>query len=501
MLAPTFYVLDTPLTDGNLFAVNFHSALYEGTDWNLYQDFDIDDHSESNEASIVKQGLAIADAIYRIRQATGADRVQLAGHSMGGLAIREYLQRTDGAGTPRWWIDKEPGGHHIAQVVTFGTPHRGSNFGSLFKNAQIPSLYSEATRDLRYSYPGGSAGRYLFGGPEDFCGGTFGCFHNTDVDADGDQDDYIVGLNDYGSEAGEGTRSNPAMPLPTDLRYTYVIASGCTTSASTASGFLRCLVGSSDGVVSASRQYLWQSDSDGDFMHPRGFSDFLVTSTAHDEQTSDWLRWISGLDEPDQPTPTWRLPLDRLTQAALTPQPYYDDPNDVDADVWAVETTSPSRLTVSIGTSVNMLALLLRADGTEAADLLIPSGSVSFTFDLPAGTSYLALMAGVDPSATSVPIYNFYATVSTTTDAAPTLEPSKPTLTVLGAPTSTQRRLLLTGTTGTHRIQIYDVQGRLLHEQASSDVLDTSRLPSGLYFAVVTQDAATPLRASFVVAR
>jgi pimeloyl-ACP methyl ester carboxylesterase len=55
---------------------------------------------------------AIADAIDRLRSATGQPRVALLCHSMGGLAARAYLRRF---------------GHDaIAQVLTLGTPHRGT---------------------------------------------------------------------------------------------------------------------------------------------------------------------------------------------------------------------------------------------------------------------------------------------------------------------------------------------------------------------------------------
>ncbi|MEZ5727207.1 MAG: alpha/beta fold hydrolase [Burkholderiaceae bacterium] len=55
--------------------------------------------------------------IDRLRQRTGAERVALVGHSMGGLAIRAYLARE--------------GWQHIAGVATIGSPHRGTRIASL----------------------------------------------------------------------------------------------------------------------------------------------------------------------------------------------------------------------------------------------------------------------------------------------------------------------------------------------------------------------------------
>lgn len=51
--------------------------------------------------------------IEEVREATGADRVNLVGHSLGGLVIREVVQRRD---------VREP----VAACATLGTPHQGT---------------------------------------------------------------------------------------------------------------------------------------------------------------------------------------------------------------------------------------------------------------------------------------------------------------------------------------------------------------------------------------
>jgi pimeloyl-ACP methyl ester carboxylesterase len=56
-------------------------------------------------------------AVERLRAATGAARVVLVGHSMGGLASRVYLRRHGDA--------------HVARVVTLASPHHGTVFGRL----------------------------------------------------------------------------------------------------------------------------------------------------------------------------------------------------------------------------------------------------------------------------------------------------------------------------------------------------------------------------------
>jgi pimeloyl-ACP methyl ester carboxylesterase len=56
-------------------------------------------------------------AVERLRAESGAARVILVGHSMGGLAARVYLRRHGDA--------------HVARVVTLASPHHGTVFGRL----------------------------------------------------------------------------------------------------------------------------------------------------------------------------------------------------------------------------------------------------------------------------------------------------------------------------------------------------------------------------------
>ncbi len=67
---------------------------------------DIDDYAD-----------VVRDAVQKLRAGSGAARVMLVGHSMGGLAARVYLRRHGDA--------------HVARVVTLATPHHGTIFGKL----------------------------------------------------------------------------------------------------------------------------------------------------------------------------------------------------------------------------------------------------------------------------------------------------------------------------------------------------------------------------------
>jgi len=60
----------------------------------------------------------LAARIATVRAATGAERVVLVGHSLGGLVARAYLRRFGAA--------------QVSRLITVGTPHHGSYFAWLF---------------------------------------------------------------------------------------------------------------------------------------------------------------------------------------------------------------------------------------------------------------------------------------------------------------------------------------------------------------------------------
>ena len=148
----------------------------------------------SNQAAIKKQARALRSAIYRVLQASNRDKVILMGHSMGGLAAREYFQNSF------FW--QSDGLSHVAKIATLGTPHGGSNASfPLLANlyADVDSQ-SEAVRDIRETYTySGDDGVYLYGGEEansvmdDM---LLAWFDNVDVNCNGTIGQNITGLND-----------------------------------------------------------------------------------------------------------------------------------------------------------------------------------------------------------------------------------------------------------------------------------------------------------------
>lgn len=315
-------------SDGSLFTVSFAVDYNATTGEASFDTENTDGRTDSYEAGIVKQGAALSEAIREVLAATSAEKVILVGHSMGGLAIREYLQRRTSTGTPRWWVAPgEQEGHRVARVVTYGTPHRGSNFGTLplMQGPASPKLGSqegagkrqskrdspkiviggndtqaEAVRDLRYNYTFGTQGRYLYGGLE----GWGSSFYNEDVNADGDESDFITGINVTGADApSDGTYANPDLPLPTSIPYTWITADN---------GGL----GTGDGIVRRERQWLYVTFEGTKFPDPFT-ADTLLTGADHDNQTEDVQGLIRGLDEPDFLSEAYTIPTNASARAYI----------------------------------------------------------------------------------------------------------------------------------------------------------------------------------------
>ena len=300
--------------------------------------------SDGNESSFFKQAYSVGVLIDRVLAANpGKDKVILIGHSAGGLAAREYLQRdTAPTASGRWWLSNE---HRVAKLITVGTPHRGSNlFGNPLPSPLIPDsgeaeegidltnrnmassteedrghpnnpdtpnnsrdiipdINSELVRDIRYSYVGSSLscsfgfgpnqGVYLFGGDESCISDGY---HNDDVDGDGDENDIVLGINIDGTQQGgsnpwDGTYDQPAMPLPKDVRYTYITHD--------------ILTDNGDQVVALDRQWIFNNNVPYplDPAQPGGYylTDTLLGDFIHFTQQTDVYNSIRGLDEPDYP--------------------------------------------------------------------------------------------------------------------------------------------------------------------------------------------------------
>ncbi|MDA3909903.1 MAG: alpha/beta fold hydrolase [Bacteroidales bacterium] len=322
-------------TGQNLFAINFKEERIRGTSGTFNDYFD-----QSNQAAIFKQGYALSKMIAEVLDYTGAEKVILVGHSMGGLAIREYLQRTDGQGTHTNWIEPySPDGHKVARVVTIGTPHLGSNTSPDPTKSDIPTANgkSEANRDMLWEYDSYTfcddsitQGIYLFGGYE-YCiqseDGIFGnsTFDNVDINCDGDEDDHITGIN----EGYFSTRDNSNMPLPENIRYTWLTSIWI--------GWDVGLIG--DGAVDINRQWLYVDEQ----AVPAGITDTCMTDVFHSSEGNDYFTVIRGLDEPHQFDLAYRFYPGDTVFGHITFQQNYDT---IDKDMYLIPASNEDAINV-----------------------------------------------------------------------------------------------------------------------------------------------------------
>ncbi len=263
---------NTP-SPNRLYIMNFDNARFSTSGH--------DAHTLSNQAAIYKQGIALKAMIDSVLAIENTDKVILVGHSMGGLEIREYLQRgydgtINGRGTN--WVDQtSPFGHRVAKVITLGTPHLGSNYTS-GGQLNIPGVdeNSEAVRDLRYNqtmpFPLTSFyGIYIFGGSESSIPSSY---YNKDINCNGSSADNITGIS-------SGTTYNSSMPLPLNIPYCWI------TSDYYGSG-------KGDGLVEFGRQWLYS----GSTPTPSSITDTLMMNVNHLNEPNDYFTIIRGLDEP-----------------------------------------------------------------------------------------------------------------------------------------------------------------------------------------------------------
>lgn len=93
------------------------------------------------------QGKQVAVAVQRLREWTGAPKVVIAAHSMGGLAARAYLQSAAYRGD-------------VATLITVDTPHGGSPLADMPRDAMAPAC-RDAARFLKGMSMDDPAVRYL----------------------------------------------------------------------------------------------------------------------------------------------------------------------------------------------------------------------------------------------------------------------------------------------------------------------------------------------------
>ncbi|MFZ1322975.1 MAG: LamG-like jellyroll fold domain-containing protein [Ignavibacteria bacterium] len=332
------------LVNSNIFLINFKNFWNQNID-----DPKIDIHSnegpgtlftqsKSNESAIYKQGYALSLCIKEVLKVTGSEKVILVGHSMGGLAIREYLQRKENGKNIRW-VDPEDvtNGHKVAKVVTLSTPHLGSN--AFFVYFAKINKFSEAIRDLRFTYDLGIKSAYLFGNSESDI--PILAYNNRDVNCNGNSTDIIMGIN-------SGTSFNESFPLPNNINYTWVI------SKSTPTG---------DGCVDTDRQWLYNQSKKAE---PLNITDTLMTNKIHADFSglkgvnSDVKTTLRALDEPDTKELSYPIKFNVNYSGFITTQ---SKGASEDIDYYNVSVQEPGKLYVSIsGSNCGLTDIALISD-------------------------------------------------------------------------------------------------------------------------------------------
>lgn len=334
--------------------------------------------NQSNQSAIVKQGLAIRDAIKHVLTKTGRDKVIIVGHSMGGLAAREYLQNAD-------LFQSSDNKKHVAKLLTTGTPHGGTNFTNLaLLPGFLPDMASEAARDMRATYfYSNNDGVYLFSGTEDnlyMLNQIPENYHNVDVNCNGLLGEWITGINDKF--------------IPTDLSYACIISNG--------------ILGGDGAVIASSaniNNYL-----------PVNADTFHLQQVLHTQLTSNFKSIIKGLDESNSWAGAYQISSEKLYYGLITEQSKgrsvvtdYDTykiniPSNGNLNIQVYDIQLP-QFSVQVYNSSHTSIYSTNSNGKGCLNVDIPS--------LPAGTFYVAFY-GTPTSTTMYYPYAFKVTYSST---------------------------------------------------------------------------------------
>ncbi|SEP55478.1 Por secretion system C-terminal sorting domain-containing protein [Flavobacterium urocaniciphilum] len=362
---------ETTMIPGDYYTVNF----------NVNVDGSLGNGALSNQSAIYKQGIAVKKAVERVMQLTGKNKVILVGHSMGGLASRQYIQNTN-----YWQPDNA---HHVAKLLTLGTPHGGSNASDtgLGWFAGIDTK-SEAIRDLKISYYySGDAGRFLYGGIEvnnssNMNEHLFGAdFYNYDVNCSGNIGDNVVGLN--------------SKPLDNLIDFSSVIG--------------RITGGTTDGVVAEPQSimdtYFTTLTYPTKFFYYNSTFDFIEN---HTELPGYYYQIMQGLDEPNFKELAYVVNTNKIYNGFTTVQ---SNTSDADQDFYKF-TISGGVMNAavdisSINTSV-MNASVLDSSGNIVGTVVANSGStISFVRTLTPGDYFLKIVSTTPTNTNYQTPYNF----------------------------------------------------------------------------------------------
>ena len=410
----------------------------------------------SNQSAVAKQGAAVKVAVQRVMAVTGKDKVILVGHSMGGLASREYIQNSY-----NWQADNQ---HHVAKFLTLGTPHGGSNAsdipGSFLTGTETRS---EALRDLKITYYySGEPSRFLFGGIEinnssNMNEHLFGPdYWNIDVNCNGTIGDNIVGLNQK--------------PIDNIIDFSCVLG--------------RINGSSSDGVVTETSGSLGNYFTGTGLTYPIKY--FYYTSIGIENHTalpSQYYEIMQGLDEPNVKELSYRISTNKDYIGYTTVQ----NPTGADNDFYKFTVTDNVNAVVSVSSIVtsSMNGTILNSAGTAVGASQNNSGNtLSFTRTLTPGDYFLRLTSTSPTNTNYQTPYQFNITTTLSTG-----DNSFASFTYYPNPV---KDILHLDNISLTKASIYSLLGQLIEtksfENSTSNTLDLTNLESGIYLIVLEND-------------
>ncbi len=410
----------------------------------------------SNQSAVAKQGAAVKVAVQRVMAVTGKDKVILVGHSMGGLASREYIQNSY-----NWQADNQ---HHVAKFLTLGTPHGGSNAsdipGSFLTGTETRS---EALRDLKITYYySGEPSRFLFGGIEinnssNMNEHLFGPdYWNIDVNCNGTIGDNIVGLNQK--------------PIDNIIDFSCVLG--------------RINGSSSDGVVTETSGTLGNYFTGTGLTYPIKY--FYYTSIGIENHTalpSQYYEIMQGLDEPNVKELSYRISTNKDYIGYTTVQ----NPTGADNDFFKFTIADNVNAVVSVTSIVtsSINGTILNSAGTAVGASQNNSGNtLSFTRTLTPGDYFLRLTSTSPTNTNYQTPYQFNITTTLSAD-----DNSFASFTYYPNPV---KDILHLDNISLTKASIYSLLGQLIEtksfENSTSNTLDLTNLESGIYLIVLEND-------------
>jgi hypothetical protein len=453
---------------GDYYYLNFNV----GSSGSVYPTSSTSDYVMSNQSAVYKQGIAVKYAIELILNKTGREKVVVVGHSMGGLATRQYIQHTD-----LWFDTLATDGHRIAKLFTNGTPHEGSNVsGGVFSSFTDLDESSEAVRDLRRTYfYSGDSGVYLHGGIESasvMYDQLFGGFYNVDVNCNGITNEYVAGINDY------------ALPLNIDYACVMGYCSGCFYSGG-------------DGVVS------YHSANLGNFYNIPYLETYTYYASALTEIHTDLPGLfdfnMKGMDEPDSFRLAYTINTDTNYLAFITPQT--DTANLTDIDVYKFSLQNGSWVDFKVyNIGVHNIALkVFDASEQQINTTLTSNGADSIiqTLVLPAGQYYLV----VEDTVFSNDAYKSYRFILNKSLITSVTENKENFVQVYPNPASER---VTVSSINDVTVKIYDEIGKLVYSDnhlKTNHLLPVNFLGQGLYIIEITDKNGTSRKEKLIISR